>query len=397
MATDLVCFSHLRWDFVFQRPNHLMSRAARDRRVYYVEEPLPAEPGAADHVVTAVREGVVVVTPVLADGPVDLERRQEHLLRDYLGSQGVHRPVHWLQTPMAVSLSEALGRAVVVYDCMDDLTSFAEAPAKLQEREQRLLQTADLVITGGVSLQRRIADRRPDAICLPSSVDTAHFQRATTTVAPLDVASLPRPRFGYVGVIDERIDMDLVRALAGANPAGSVVLIGPVAKIDPDTIPVLPNVHQLGARRYEELPAYLGALDVGIMPFAHNPATRYISPTKTPEYLAAGLPVASTGITDVQTPYGRIGLVEVGDGADGFVAACRRALATDLARHRAFASDFLRTRSWDETWATIDGRLRQIERTLAPRVPATRSVPTSAGRRDRAAAESARETRAAAS
>ncbi|MFL5778533.1 MAG: glycosyltransferase family 1 protein [Chloroflexota bacterium] len=360
MPADIVCFSHLRWDFVYQRPNHLMAHAARSRRVFYVEEPV--EDSAEASLSTTRRDGVVVMVPRV---PTRLSSRQrEEVIRPLVGralaDEDVARPVVWMYSPMALPLTADIPRSLLVYDCMDFLAGFLGAPAGLRLLEDRLLRDADVVFTGGVSLQRRIAQRRPDAECLPSSVDQVHFRRSRTAALARDVVDRPRPRFGYAGVIDERLDLDLVRALADAYPQGTVMLVGPTAKIDPGTIPAGPNIVAVGGRPYGDLPSYLGGWDVGIMPFAHNEATRYISPTKTPEYLAAGLPVASTSIRDVVQPYGQAGLVEIGDGPDGFVAAAGRALATDPSRHRARADAFLRSDSWEATWAAMDDRLEAV-------------------------------------
>lgn len=368
MQPDLICFSHLRWDFVFQRPNHFMARAARDRRVFYVEEPVigGANPPRLAH---TVRAGVTVLTPRLPEG-VD-PNSQVSLLRSLLDTvvrdEAIDRPVLWYYTPMALGWTTHIPAAAVVYDCMDHLAGFRGAPQGLLEQEARLIARADLLFTGGARLHELKRQDHPDAHCFPSSVDAEHFRMARQSQPdPDDQASLRRPRIGYAGVIDERIDMALIEALAIAEPDWSVVLLGPVVKIDPAAIPARPSVHQLGMKDYRDLPTYLAGWDVAIMPFAHNEATAYISPTKTPEYLAAGLPVASTSIRDVVQPYGVQGLVEIGDGPEAFVAACRRALATDRVRLQERVDRFLAGRSWDLTWSAIDDLLAGAVRRRIP-------------------------------
>jgi UDP-galactopyranose mutase len=243
----------------------------------------------------------------------------------------------------------------VIYDCMDELSGFLGAPPELLERERELLAWADAVFTGGPSLYRAKRDRHPHVYCFPSSVDVEHFAQAGVAPDPEDQAALPHPRIGYYGVVDERIDLKALDALAAQHPEWSVVVVGPVVKIDPATLPNRPNLHYLGARDYAQLPAYLSAWDLCIMPFAINAATRFISPTKVLEYMAAARPIASTPITDVAEPYGDI--VHIGSGADGFVRACEQALAEtgeDRDRRAARALEVLAGTSWDRTVAEMD-------------------------------------------
>lgn len=375
MHPDLICFSHLRWDFVFQRPNHFMSRAARDRRVLYVEEPLLAD-GATPRLENQCRDGVEVLTPHL---PAGLDQAAQHailreLLDDLLDAERIEQPVLWYYTPMALAWTAHLDAAAVVYDCMDHLAGFRGAPADLLEQEARLIARADLLLTGGARLHSLKRRDHANAHCFPSSVDAAHFRNARRSLsAPDDQAAIVGPRVGYAGVIDERLDLSLIGALAEAQPDWSIVLVGPIAKIDEADIPAGRNIHRLGMKGYGELPAYLSGWDAALMPFAHNEATAYISPTKTPEYLAAGLPVASTSIHDVVEPYGRLGLVEIGDSTDGFIEAARRAMATDRDALRAEADAFLAERSWDRTWAQIADLLERAVRTHAAALPASRT------------------------
>jgi UDP-galactopyranose mutase len=243
---------------------------------------------------------------------------------------------------------------------MDHLAGFKGAPAGLLALEADLLGRADLVLTGGAQLYEAKRTSHSNVHCFPSSVDVAHFGAARRRLPdPADQAAIARPRFGYCGVIDERMDLGIVAAAAATHPDWHFVMVGPVVKIDPATLPRAANIHYLGMKTYDDLPAYLAGWDVAIMPFAHNEATRYISPTKTPEYLAAGRPVASTSIHDVVDPYGRTGLVEIGDGPTGFADACERALATDLPSLTERVDRFLAGMSWDRTWRAIDALIEQ--------------------------------------
>jgi glycosyltransferase involved in cell wall biosynthesis len=254
---------------------------------------------------------------------------------------------------------------------MDELSLFQGAPRSLIERERSLLEQCDLVFAGGVSLHAAKRALRPDAHCFPSSIDAAHFRRARSTerIEPADQAGLAHPRIGYFGVLDERLDRDLVAGLAAARPDWHFVMLGPVVKISAADLPQAPNIHWLGPKRYEELPDYLGGWDAGFMPFALNDATRFISPTKTPEFLAAGLPVVSTAVRDVVRSYGADGLVEIAAGPGEFAAALGRALQArdDSARLRA-VDDRLATTSWDATW---DAMQRLIMDRLQPNNTAT--------------------------
>src|SRR5215210_4500638 len=354
MPPALLCLSHLRWDFVYQRPNHLMARAARRRRVYFVEEPL-FETGAVPAMRTARREGVTVVTPVLPEGlePDDIDRQLRGLLDVFMRADEIQRPVLWYYTPIALTWTGHVPAAAVVYDSMDYLAAFHGASPRLLELEDELLARADLVFAGGARLHGRMAGRHRSTHCFPSSIDLNHFGRARDGLPePSDLTPIDRPRIGFAGVIDERIDLDLIDAVATARPDLEIVLVGPTAKIDEAEVPTQPNIHLLGMKRYSELPAYLCGWDVGWMPFARNEATRYISPTKTPEYLAAGLPVVSTSIHDVVEPYGSLGFVTIADTPEATIAAIDAALAgahPDQARVDAF----LASGSWDRTWSAM--------------------------------------------
>jgi UDP-galactopyranose mutase len=356
---DLVVLSHLRWDFVFQRPQQLMSRFARERRVFFVEEPIYEENADAGmslppRLITSAREGgILLAVPHLPSELTaeEAETTQAALLAGLLGDLGSTNYFLWYYTPMAIAFTAGLVPQAVVYDCMDELSLFRGAPPDLVVREERLLSLADLVFTGGQSLYEAKRGRHPNVHAFPSSIETGHFGRAREIQPdPADQAGLSRPRVGYFGVIDERIDLDLLAALADARPEWQIILLGPVVKIDPEILPRRPNLHYLGMKSYAELPAYLAGWDVALLPFARNEATRFISPTKTPEYLAGGCPVVSTSIKDVIRPYGELGLVEIADEPREFVKAIERCLAAgeDDAWLRR-VDDLLADGSWDRT------------------------------------------------
>lgn len=354
----LLCLSHLRWDFVWQRPQQLMSRLARDYDVWFFEEPLFDEWSAPHLEVREVAEGVTVLVPWL---PLDLgEQRtislQRQLLDDWLAQHGKVHLLLWYFTPMSLRFTRHLAGQVVVFDCMDELSAFRHAPAALAELERQLLERADVVFTGGRSLWESRRERHGNVHLMPSSVDIAHFAHARVAQPePADQAGIGRPRLGFFGVLDERLDIVLLRELAMRRPQWQIVLIGPVVKIDPDSLPRQPNLHYLGARDYQTLPAYLSGWDVALMPFAMNESTRYISPTKTPEYLAGGRPVVSTPIHDVVERYADSGVVSIAATPQAFIEAI--GLALDLTRQPgrllALADRALQGMSWDSTCAQI--------------------------------------------
>jgi glycosyltransferase involved in cell wall biosynthesis len=362
---DLVCFSHLRWDFVYQRPQHLLSRAARSRRVWFVEEP---HYDAARPSLETRRDpsGVMIAIPHLPRdaGAVHLQT----LLNFLLSTHHITDFVAWYYTPMALEFTGHLRPIATVYDCMDELSAFAGAPAGLREQERTLLLRANLVLTGGRSLYEAKRSLHANVHECPSSVDVAHFARARARLPePEDQQAIPHPRIGFFGVLDERLDRALLAGVAERCPGWQFVMVGPVAKINVADLPSLPNIHYLGPKAYAALPEYIAGWNVAMLPFARNEATRFISPTKTPEYLAAGRPVVSTSIPDVVQPYGDMGLARIADTPDDFVAAVRAALCDQPAQWLPRADTFLAGNSWDATWTRISEHVQAVvrARTLA--------------------------------
>jgi UDP-galactopyranose mutase len=351
---DLFCFSHLRWDFVYQRPQHLMERFGRDHRVFFVEEPVFDSPEPWLDVTERPQQNVRVLVAHLPWGPTEEQHGEMYqaLLKTFRQEQQVIEYVCWYYTPMMASWTADLTPLATVYDCMDELSAFADAPPALHEREELLFNRANLVFTGGQTLFEAKQGHHPAVYAFSSSVDVPFFKTARTiTEEPEDQKAIPHPRLGFYGVLDERLDVALVGAAAALRPDWQWVMVGPtVSKIDPATLPALPNIHYLGGKPYADLPAYLSGWDVALLPFARNESTRFISPTKTPEYLAAGRPVVSTSIRDVVRPYGDLGLARIADTPEEFVAACEAALAEDAEDRKRRADAFLSDLSWDKTW-----------------------------------------------
>jgi UDP-galactopyranose mutase len=355
----LICFSHLRWNFVFQRPQHLMTRFAQSRRVVFFEEPIflaPGQPSRLD--MTTDPSGVIVAVPHLPEGLTAEvgEKTLTDLLLTMTAELKIERPIIWYYTPMMLGFSRPLTEraAAVVYDCMDELSNFKFAPEHLKALELELVGLADVVFTGGYSLYEAKRGWHQNIHPFPSSVDRAHFAQARTLSdgdAPADQPVIARPRLGFYGVIDERMDLELVAALADAHPEWSIAMVGPVVKIDPADLPRRPNIQYLGGKSYAELPAYLAGWDVALMPFAINESTRFISPTKTPEYLAGGKPVVSTAIVDVKRHYGELAAVKVCASHAEFILACEEALALSKTPRRWLPAvdRVLSELSWDVT------------------------------------------------
>jgi UDP-galactopyranose mutase len=350
----LIVLSHLRWDFVFQRPQHLMTRFAEmGRRVFFVEEPMQAEgklrwERLERGGVTAFRPRTPLLETGFSDEQIDVIRPMLEDLVKLEASDGFDL---WFYTPMALPLVSNLRPNVLIYDCMDELSAFKFAPPALLDRERELLKRADVVFTGGPSLYEAKKNRHSNCHCFSSSVDAIHFGKAASSADEHpEQKNLPGPRLGFFGVIDERFDVELLRSMADARPDWQFVMVGPVVKISPDELPRNSNIHYFGQRTYAELPEFLAGWDVALLPFARNESTKFISPTKTLEYMAACKPIVSTPITDVFKPYGD--MVGLGDDAESFLAACEKALAESESereeRLTKFKSVLART-NWDET------------------------------------------------
>ncbi|MES2731265.1 MAG: glycosyltransferase family 1 protein [Bacteroidota bacterium] len=363
---DLVCFSHLRWDFVFQRPQHLLTRFASHLRVFFMEEPIfDADPSASYLEVRLRGEQLWILTPHFPGGrsAEEDEAAQQQLLQQFMQEHQIENFIAWYYTAMALGYSHELTPMLTVYDCMDELAAFAGAPPALLAREKELFSRADLVFTGGQSLFEAKRERHARVYAFPSSIDRKHFGQARGSMAePADQASVPPTRLGFFGVIDERMDIGLVAEVARQRPEWQIVLLGPVVKIDPNTLPKQANIHYLGMKSYDELPAYISQWDVALLPFALNESTKFISPTKTPEYLAAGKPVVSTPITDVIRPYGDLGLVHIAQSPQEFIEATEKALLQgNDAQWLSEVDTYLCNLSWDNTWAHMaDLMCRQL-------------------------------------
>ena len=378
MSYDIIVFSHLRWNFVYQRPQHLMSRFSAGRlsagRVFFFEEPVPDKSAFLE----CKSEGNVVVccphTPENSNGFHDKQLPYlSSLLEDLVRDENIKHYVAWFYTPMALPLLQSIRPQSVVYDCMDELSAFLNAPFQLLQREAALLKVADLVFTGGPSLYNAKKDRHPYVHCFSSSVNATHFAQARTIKESSLQAPLPHPRLGFFGVIDERINLDLIEDMAISHPEWQIVMVGPVVKISPDSLPRQPNIHYFGQQEYAKLPEFLAGWDVCLLPFARNKSTEFISPTKTLEYMAAERPIVSTPITDVAQPYGEI--VYLADSSEEFIAACERALQS-TPEEQSTRIEKMRTvlslTSWDETVTAMSARIEESLKKNSPSIASAR-------------------------
>jgi UDP-galactopyranose mutase len=374
----LICFSHLRWNFVFQRPQHLMCRFARDMTVIFWEEPVEIGPKETAFLQVREAENAPNVRVAVPHLPQDMpEEAREAALMRLLDAHlsAIRGPlVAWYYTPMMLSFSRQIEADLTVYDAMDELSKFRFAPPRLLDLEAELLAKADIVFTGGASLFEAKKDRHPNVHCFPSSVDRAHFAKARARqFEPADQEDLPRPRLGFYGVIDERFDTDLLARVAEMRPDWSFVMVGPVVKIAPEDLPKRPNIHYLGGKTYDELPSYLCGWDVALMPFAMNESTEFISPTKTPEYLAGGKPVVSTPVRDVVRTYGDLEGVRIAADPESFVSECEIALELSANPYEwlSEADLMLSATSWDTTQARMAGLVTEL---LGTRIAAQTSA-----------------------
>lgn len=353
---NIICFSHLRWNFVYQRPQHLLTRFSKEYTIYFVEEPIFSE-GGDQNIIASAGNNIHIVTPHLnRNSSNDISLRQEILLNKLMAVENISTYIFWYYSPMMFLLSKQFQPALVVYDCMDELSAFKFAPPQLKEAELELLKKADVVFTGGYSLYNAKKNQHHNIYPFPSSIEKEHFSKARVfSQEATDQQQIPHPRLGFFGVLDERFDIDLIREAATQKPGWNFIFIGPVAKIHPDDLPQRENIFYLGSRSYCELPAYISGWDIALIPFAINESTKFISPTKTPEYLAAGKHVISTAIKDVEDPYGKQNLVSIIHSVREFIDAGEKILREkNKTKWLEEVDEFLAENSWDNTFTKMN-------------------------------------------
>ena len=378
----IIVHSHLGWDWVWQRPQQFLSRFSQRHQILFVEGPVPAE--EISEPVPELREvtefpNITIMRMKMpaarwTDGAwVDKARRRlvQELLAGPLGLR-FQDAIQWFYDPMAVTaFAGHMDEQAIVFDCMDQLSQFRGAPKELIRRERELLNMADVVFAGGPKIGRDKIKYNPNTHSYGCGVDVKHFGKArlASTKVPADVAALTGPVFGFFGVVDERMDYALVAALADANPQGHVVIVGPMTKVDPTTVPQRPNLHWLGGRDYSLLPAYVKKFDVCLMPFALNEATEYINPTKALEYMATGKPIVSTPVEDVVLQF--TGAVKISRTSEEFLALCADAAAQPDAACIKRGRDLAQRNSWESIVAAMEGHIADA---IAAKVPDASSV-----------------------
>jgi len=363
LPANIICFSHLRWDFVFQRPQHLLTRFSQSFRVFFIEEPIFDATGPDYHTYHNRGENIQIVVPHLTPGKTPAENivKLKALFDSFMENKQLADYAFWYYTPMALEFTRKYLPELVIYDCMDELSAFKFAPEELKTLEKELLKKADIVFTGGQSLYEAKKNQHANMYAFPSSIEKEHFEKARQ----IRKSGNAQPTLGFYGVIDERFDIDLIRDVADNRPGWKLELVGPIVKIDPATLPKNVNIEYLGPKNYQELPSIIAQWDIALIPFLLNESTRFISPTKTPEYLAAGLPVISTPIRDVVNPYGKNKLVSIGANGQDFIVAAEQILA-DKAKEKWLSKvdAFLAQNSWDKTCSNM---IRLINETIENR------------------------------
>lgn len=363
----ILVHSHLRWDWVWQRPQQFLSRFAKRHPILFVEEPSGVE-GVSQPRAVLRESGVPNVTilrtefpPAMLANREALDAAQKRLVQATLASPfgaKFERPVQWFYDPMAtIAFAGQMNERAIVYDCMDQLSHFRGAPPELIRRERELLSIADVVFAGGPKIWKAKREHNDNCHAYGCGVDVRHFgkARAPETAVPADLAALPGPRLGYFGVVDERMDYALLSALAEAHPEWSVVIVGPACKVDPATFPQHANLHFLGARDYEQLPAYVKGFDVCLMPFAINQATEFINPTKALEYMATARPIVSSAVEDVVLQFSEV--VDIAQNHAAFIAACERAIAAPQGERIMRGLEMAKRNSWDAIVAKLESHI----------------------------------------
>jgi glycosyltransferase involved in cell wall biosynthesis len=336
---DMIVFCHLRWNFVYQRPQHIISRLSQHFNILVVEEPIATD-NDGDYELQVISENLTILRP-------KVERIADiHIILEQLNLQNID--IAWFYSAAFVELIPYMKINTMIYDCMDELSQFKGASQQLRAQEEFLIKEADLIFTGGKSLYEAKSKLSSNVHCFPSSVDVAHFKKGSNGAdIPLDIVEIPEPIIGYIGVIDERINLNLIHETARALPEISFVMIGPLAKIDDRDLPREHNIYYLGMKSYNELPHYLERIKISMMPFALNEATEFISPTKTLEYMAAGKPIISTAIKDVTRDYSHI--IDIVNDSTEFENAINNILSHDKTLDSVKYQEILTRTSWDAT------------------------------------------------
>ena len=359
---DIVCFSHIRWDLNYQRPQHLLSRFAKSNQLFFIEEPLY---DALEHQTLQVNskdDNIWIIVPhlLIGSGGKEAIDAQKELLDKFFFEYKLEDYIFWYYTPLALSFSTHYSPLLIIYDCVNNWSA-SIVRDNLKLFEAKLFDDSDIIFTGGNSLFEANKNKYANIYSFPGSIDKAHFASARVILEEgEDQKSIPHPILGYFGTIDERFDLELVRKIAALRPLWQLVLIGPVLNIDKDSFPIMENIHFLGSKAYEDLPKYISTWDIALIPFLLNNATKFICPGKATEYLAAGKPVISTPISNIVDSFGKNGLIHIAQTAEEFIKAAELEFDQKRGNDLWFSSvdDFLLGNSWDKTWAKMNDLIK---------------------------------------
>jgi glycosyltransferase involved in cell wall biosynthesis len=380
----LIAICHLNWDWVWQRPQQFLSRLAMNHSVLFVETHCSQTRDSYTRTRVALNHpGVTILEIHLPanrwnDGDV-IDRQRRRILKHRLAGEfggAYDGAILWFNDPMAVTAyAGELGERMIVYDCMDELTQFLGAPPMLHARERELTLRADVIFCGGRKMRDKRLPYNSNTHFHGTGVDCAHFGRALTEELEVDpeIAALRGPVLGYFGVVDERIDYPLLAALADANPGWSIAMVGPIAKVDAGGLPRRDNLHWLGGRPYQRLPAMTKGFAVCLMPFALNAATEFINPTKALEYMAAGRPVVSTSLDEVRSNFASVSRV-AGTHAE-FIRMCRREADSPTRSRIRRGLKLAAENTWEAITSRLEGHMRDV---LKPRRPVPAAATESA-------------------
>lgn len=396
---DIVCISSLDWEAHWTSKQQIMHRLAQTNRVLYVEEPVTALApfkvparwkrwGAVAPRLRRQQAGLWTLTPppLLPFGNMrrEVNRVNQRVLAAYLRwaleRLGFREHLLWTYLPATVDLVDHLDPVLLVYHCVDEHSAFPGFvdPDVVSGYDSDLTSRAGLVITTAASLREARLPLNPHTHHVPNAADVSLFSQALEEEAmdagvvdartaadhlfePPDIGVISRPRVGVIGVHDERLDVEAVEAVARADPGRQVVLVGPLqpGDVDETRLRALPNVHLLGDKRREDLPAYLRALDVALIPYVRNELTRNIFPLKLYEYLAGGRPVVAAALPELV----RLDLPEemllLADGPEDYPALVDRALQEDDAALRRRRNAAAQEHSWGARVQDISGLVEE--------------------------------------
>lgn len=364
---DLICLAIIDWHFRFQRPQQLATQFARNgHRAFYTrltfagaEHPTVDVHPLGERVYEIVLPGEAT-TNIYRDDLCDPTLSQAFdALRDFIRQHSIAEAIclvqHPFWTPLAHRLKERYGWKIV-YDCMDDHSGFQYTHPEIVSREQALISSSDLVVASSRALFEYLSAQHSNCLLLPNAGDYAHFSRLPPRDAS-PIASLPRPVIGYYGAIAEWFDLEAVRCAAMAHPKWSFVLIGHTFGSNVQQLGDLANIHLLGEKKYAELPGFLAAFDVCVIPFLRTPLTEATNPVKVFEYLAAGKPIVARELPELEPLRDTVRLYTT---PAEFASELERAVRDDSPAQVAQRQSVARANTWEQRYQLLVPRLEML-------------------------------------